>query len=815
MKGFALQNAEPSPQEICTLLEASLVPNGEVQKRVLQAMHQLRKMPGFTVALVSVFESDAAELHIRQSAGICLKNQLKAGAAIDELALCGRVMKMLGHPAKILRHTAGSILACLLKRRLDLAVLGGVFENLYVDNADVLEGSLWALSLTCEDLLAQDVDEAFVQICCCKLLPRAMELTEDRVPTWLRKQASDFLALFVVQGAFDPDKWPAGAGLQARFLQTLGSLAMSADTGLVRNACMGFCSVIEQRWAALTPEHVSMILNFMLGACQHAEDDVRREALAVWRLASESVALHPLLEERLPQLTPILMANLTLGPADMLALDAGALDEDNADQEDGLEEIQPQFHKEGRFSEEEAPKTSPASSASWGEEWTARMVAGDALETLAGPHGSHGGQVCRCILPLINEKLQATCWKQQEAGIMALGLVASSCMQIVPEYLQAIVQLLLRLLSSPQPLVRSMACMSLTQFLPGCSDLVSAVVPAILERCKDRNKQVQRAAIVSLAAILHVDTIMPFMHPICETLKVGMETYKTKSLCKLYQCIGIAVQIAPDHMTSSGLPVLVALFQRFLRVQAGDPTAMSLFESMAAVVNNLARFLTQEHALPSLVDKAVQVINETASAVQIWRQNPEEFEQPDQDLMAAAVDLLASMIYGLQGEVVGLLRTNNFLYTLPLALGACSMRTREAGFWLLGSAAEHSKDQVIPLLPHILDLLVAGLQHSASTAVNWAAAWALGELCQRTEPRILEPVIPQIGNAFLAIFQRRIGVDVLPGHLHAHRQLLSATCFTLMCLKHTSTLGDKWPSLACQIPADTVLHLESQYGYGN
>ncbi|CAE7748031.1 TRN1 [Symbiodinium pilosum] len=318
---------------------------------------------------------------------------------------------------------------------------------------------------------------------------------------------------------------------------------------------------------------------------------------------------------------------------------------------------------------------------------------------------------------------------------MALGIIAASCVQIVPQHLRDIVQLLLRLLSSPQPLVRSMACMSITQFLPGCSEMVPAVVPAILERCKDRNKQVQTFAVVSLQNILSLGTVAPFMDPICQTLLVGLKTYKTKSLRKLYQCIGVVIQVAPEHMVNNGSFVLAALYERFIAIQANDPTAMVLFESMALVVNNLAGFWVD--ALPRLVDKAVQVINETAYAVNVWKQSPE----------------------------------------------------------------------VVPLLPHFLEHIVTGLKHPTSPHVNWSAVWALGEICQRVEPMLLEPIVPQIGEAFLGIFQRRTsGQLALP-------QLLEATCFTLMLMKHTSTLGDKWPSYARHIPANTLQELQSQYGY--
>ncbi|CAE6969215.1 TRN1, partial [Symbiodinium sp. CCMP2456] len=448
-------------EQICGLLEASLVPNGELQKKVLSSMQQLGKRPDFLVALSRIFvELEAKSIHIRQSAGVHLKNFLKQSSEVclvdeaTEAFLCMQVMKALSHPAKILRHTAGSVLASLLRRRLDLGVIDKLWQQLYVDNADVVEGSMWALTLTSEDLLGQGVDEAFVKIACAKILPRTIELTDQRLPSWLRKQSSDLLMQYLVQGAFDPEKWPAG-------------------------------------------DHIGMILGFMLRAGEHADEDVRREALAVWRVASEASALHPLLEQNLPELTKVLLANLVYSSADMMAMDVGSLDNDNADRPDSLEEIQPQFHKEGGFSDMDKAERAAAGSTFLSEEWTARRAAADALDALAGYAGTHP-QVCSRMLPMISEKLQSTCWKQQEAGIHALGCIGASCIQVTPELLDGMIRLLLSKLTAEQPLLRSAACLSLTQFLPGVIMLVSGSLPvvmsAILERCRDRNKHVQAAA---------------------------------------------------------------------------------------------------------------------------------------------------------------------------------------------------------------------------------------------------------------------------------------------------------------------------------
>ena len=117
-------------------------------------------------------------------------------------------------------------------------------------------------------------------------------------------------------------------------------------------------------------------------------------------VASEASALHPLLEQNLPELTKVLLANLVYSSADMMAMDAGSLDNDNADRPDSLEEIQPQFHKEGGFSDMDKAERAAAGSTFLSEEWTARRAAADALDALAGYAGTHP-QVCSRMLPMI------------------------------------------------------------------------------------------------------------------------------------------------------------------------------------------------------------------------------------------------------------------------------------------------------------------------------------------------------------------------------------------------------------------------------
>ena len=111
----------PQLEQISALLEFSLIPNGEVQRRVLESLQQLSKRPGFLGNACRIFaESEEKPLHVRQSAGLCTKNLLRRHSDVgeEELAfLMTQAGKMLGHPAKLLRHMAGGILAEVMNRK--------------------------------------------------------------------------------------------------------------------------------------------------------------------------------------------------------------------------------------------------------------------------------------------------------------------------------------------------------------------------------------------------------------------------------------------------------------------------------------------------------------------------------------------------------------------------------------------------------------------------------------------------------------------------------------------------------------------------
>ena len=79
--------------EISSLLEASLIPNGDVQKKVLESLQHLSKRQGFLATVCRIFaESEEKPLHVRQSAGLCTKNLLRRQIDVGEEELAFLMM---------------------------------------------------------------------------------------------------------------------------------------------------------------------------------------------------------------------------------------------------------------------------------------------------------------------------------------------------------------------------------------------------------------------------------------------------------------------------------------------------------------------------------------------------------------------------------------------------------------------------------------------------------------------------------------------------------------------------------------------------
>jgi len=801
---------------------------------------QFSQLPDFNMYLVTIFGQAGAPEVVRQRAGLLLKTQVRSQAVLPAAVtehVTRHIMSAMQDSSRTLRHTAGTMLTTMVQK-CGLEACHSALQQLLLDlansNPALQEGSLSALGKICEDALA-NVQKAiagsghasandaqlFVRFASESILPKLLDSATPAAPDFMRQGCLECLNHFALSSTFENGKCAPLERHRSRYVEVLGALASDSNTDVMQQVCRGFSCSMEYNWNCLSEQHSKAILEFMLKAAQHSSYEVRLEALAVWKFTAAKSETWGVVGCLLPQLLPVLLANMVYAEADYMILDQSHLENDNADRHDSLDEIKPRFHNEkdnidGEEDDGEVPEAH--TSHSWGAEWTGRKAAASSLDALSEIFEA---DITQNLLPLIQQKLQDASWEQQEAGVLAIGAIGVNCMKRLAQFLPAVMEHVLGLCASDKPLLRSISCWCISRFSDWIcksqnqnqQQVIAAVLRVLLERSLDRNKQVQNAALTAVARMLESGgaVLTPFLDDIVQTLSRSFQLYKPKNIQLLYDTIGTCAWTMgpalnqPKYIESLMKP----LVQKFESTPDGDVTALPLFECLTYILQTLGKSITS--VIPKFTMRAVQIVNETSHALRIWQQRPDEYERPDRELMAASVDLLAAVVEGLQEQGPEAIAKMNFLSILPLALQENSSRTKQSGFWLWGSCTAHCMVPLSAILPQLIPFCVNGLGPSVSITVNSNAAWALSET-SRKMPAEVNPHLGVLIPPLVAILQRKDGIDIKPWQRQGHGQLLRTVCFTLTNLRQYTALGEKWPTLYQQLPADLRGHLQATYG---
>lgn len=183
-------------------------------------------------------------------------------------------------------------------------------------------------------------------------------------------------------------------------------------------------------------------------------------------------------------------------------------------------------------------------------EWNVRKCAAAGLDMLAGIHGA---QILPLAFPELQARIQSQDWKVREAAILALGALAEGCQQELAPYLPDLCQYLLGRIDSDQkvlllfltlfadfcvclqPLIRGMACWSLSRFsdtLVGEALTLERILMSFLNAMVDRKKCVQGAACSAFANVVEQakGRIVPFLMPILTHAARAFSMYKARPL---------------------------------------------------------------------------------------------------------------------------------------------------------------------------------------------------------------------------------------------------------------------------------------------
>lgn len=786
------QGDEARLGQLCQLFMLASSPDNNVQQQVMQTLNQFSSLPDFNLYLVTVFAKMNGQPEVvRQRAGLLLKTNMgRTGMLQPQVAdfIQVNTMAAVRDPSKVIRHTAGTVITTMVNK-IGVAAcrktLDQLAECLSDGSAEVVEGSFNALNKICEDgvaILKQCWDVApehtqpFVSWCTERLLPRVFEYASPGAPVHARQNAIECLNHFALNFILNDPKYPSFQQFSAKYVEVLGVLAQDTDVEVLRNVCKGFVCVIENNWECKNVQMCEVVLQYMLKASRHPEYVVRLEALEVWTPCTNSEVMLGLVRPMLPELVPVLLANMVYSQADYMGMEQSQIDDDNAAVPDQLEDIKPRLHKEQGDDDDEDDKNNGG--GAWGAEWTARKAAASSLDYLANAFRS---EILQVVLPLIQAKLEDQSWEVQESGVLALGAIAFGCMDSLVQFLPRVMELLLKLCEASKPLLRSISCWCASRFAqwicheqnPNREQVLRSVLQALLKRVLDKNKRVQEAACSAFATLEEEARIqlVPYLNDIVQTLVRAFQYYQAKNLLILYDATGTLADAVGSELDKPQYveALLTPLMQKFDSVADNDRSIIALFECLSQLVQNMGKSLLP--IMPRIVQRCVRLVMEGARAAQMWLQNPNEFEKPDREVMAASIDLLSGIVEGLTERSGEVLSQQNFICIVPEVLKDTALQVKQSAFALVGDCAKNCIDYLVPFLPAVLPLCAKSLRENTSATVSNNASWAIGEICVKVGPEFMTPYVDDVLQALVSVLQRQ---QSSPQHV-----LMQNVCITL------------------------------------
>ena len=549
------------------------------------------------------------------------------------------------------------------------------------------------------------------------------------------------------------------------FVQVLSRRASDPEGKVRKLVCSAFVMLLETRPDFLLPQ-LQGIANFMFHAMQDSDDQVALEAGEFWLAFAENDELREYLRPLMPQLIPLLIKCMIYTDSDLVMLDDE--DEDDGDTPDSAQDLKPRHHKAKTHElgpQDKSAPDAPAhtdSDSEFGDsddddevysEWTVRKCAASTLDVMAGVYGT---EILPPLLPLLNEQLFSKEWKQRELGVLALGAIAEGCMSGIEPHLPQLYPFLIQCMSDAKPLVRSIACWTMSRYARWClyptdgSDKRKYSEPMLattLQAMMDKNKRVQEAAVSALATIEEEagEDLAPYLPQILQAMVGAFGKYHSKNLLILFDAVGTLAECVGAHLARKEYveTIMPPLIQRWNKLTDDDTGLFPLLECLSAVAVALAE--TFEPYAKPVYERCLRLIQKTVTEDALFNQNPAGHEPPEKDFMIVALDLISGLVQALGQKMIPIIKsvTPNLLEVLAHAVKDQSPDVRQSAFALLGDMSIHLFDLVKPHVNVFLPIIVeqCGMSptgHDISAINN--ACWACGEVAIRYGKEI-QPVV--------------------------------------------------------------------------
>lgn len=737
----------------------------------------------------------------RSAAAIALKNNIKnyykAIPDTNKIYVRSIILQGLQDPNVQIRSYAGNVITEIMRQGGIMAwpqLLAHLIQ--LVENKDgntaqrTQEGAMSALLKICEDNKraldreygANGVNERPLGF----LFPKLMDFTEISNPI-IKATALSAINVFL------PEKSPVVFASLDPLLQRLFALAADPSTEVRKYVCRSFLRIAEISPERILP-HMDGLVDYTIAQQRNEDedDDLALDAAEFWLCLGEDKNLCNALGPYLPKIVPVLLESMVYNEEEQFRLEG---EQEDAEQEDRPEDIKPAFAsaKGSRLTTngdagENGYKNiiSPDDDLDEGEIeesddgldddpedlWNLRKCSAAALDVLASVFHQDVFEIC---LPYLKNNLNHPEWPRREAAVLAVGAIADGCMEVVQPHLPELTQYLLSVMSDKEAVVRQITCWALGRYSGWAANLDDAgrtqyfepVMEALLTKMMDRNKRVQEAAASGFANLEEKakTQLQPYCAVIVQQFVKCFGVYKDRNMYILYDCVQtLAEHVGPALKAPGQVEILMgALLFRWSQVSDQSREMFPLLECLSYVAIALGDAFAP-FAEP-IFTRCVSIISQNLE--ETWNaSNSQGLDNPDKDFLVTSLDLLSGIIQALNTDSPALVvKANpNLFQLIAYCMKDAHIDVRQSAYALLGDCAIYVFEQLQPVLPTILEILIAQLDvdtigydpEDGSFPVVNNACWSLGEISVRQKEGMATYVDRLLGKLGAVLFNTKI-----------------------------------------------------------
>ncbi|KAF5291159.1 hypothetical protein FQA39_LY14401 [Lamprigera yunnana] len=792
---------------VIEILQDSLVPESNVQKKVQEQLQLMYRNPNFVYYLLYILRNRTYEEHIRSLSAIILKNNILSNCEMLSQAILNCIRQecfnLLTDPSREVCSSVTTLMGTLIWKG-GLSNWPDLIPNLctLLDTRDcqLFETVSTTLFKICEEyLLKQDYSREDHSGAINIVIVKFIRLVPQENVN-VRRYSLKFLNQILQENTdakvyFD----------LKTYLDHLLLILKDTDVEVQKLICQAFVIFVEIHDPNILV-HINTVIEFHLCKTGNSNEEIALQACEFWLAFSKVAICKDLIAPYIPLLLPILLKNMKYSVTELNALKNYVGVDDHL--EDRVEDICPFSSRATQF-EDETDINFNAEGDCYDQTdgvdetyigWTLRKCSAASLDALAV---CFGDSLLSHVFTLITEALNNDDFIVKESGILALGAIADGCRHNLKLYLPNLFQYLFQCMSSDYSLIRVITCWTMSRYMVWLMDeqlpVESYFLPTmtiLLKHVMDGNKRVQRASLSAFCIFQEEARIklLPYIGHILQVFNLCFHKFKSRSFLLLYDAIGVLAHSVGNNLNKPEyiqllLPPLLFKFETARDFYEDQFTALMDCLSNVAVALEMG-FLPYAE---SVYQRCVLMVNETITNIQCHSHSPEDFDCPDRDPICVAQETLLCLVLALKSYFNKFVADSSLIPNLYYTLQDQTPKVRQTALALYGELMKHCFHLLVPTVHDYIPIILENLNPQHESVCN-NAAWVIGKLCLAMGDKI-SPYADKILERFNEIMESANGTKTMyqtvaislctlglmcPEHVTPHLEILMRPCCQAM-----------------------------------